>query len=240
MDIIRKAIVHEGPGGVFEAMAIRDRASRGPQPGVMLVPNVLGTKEQDFAKGERLAALGYVVLVADVYGQGKRTTRTDPDMRRYMEELLADRRLLLRRLAASLDVLRRLEGCDTGRIAAIGFCFGGLCVLDMARGGLDVRGVISFHGIFDRPDYDNVKPIRARILASHGWNDPLCPPDAVSALAAELTASGADWRLHAHGHAGHAFTDPEVHMPEQGFAYDDKADQRSWVDMVHFLEETLR
>ncbi len=239
MDIIREPIVHEGPGGTFEALAVRDRAVAGAQAGILLIPNVLGPKEADFAKAERIAALGYVVLVADLYGQGNRPSRDDPQMRRFMDALLADRDLLRRRLAASLDVLRQVPGCDPARVAAIGFCFGGLCVLDMARAGLDVRCVVSFHGIFQRPDYANVEPIRAGILICHGWNDPLCPPDSVTALAAELTHGGADWQIHAYGHAGHAFTDKDVNRPGEGFAYDAKADHRSWSNMVQFLEQNL-
>lgn len=240
MDIIRDTIVHEGPGGMFEAMAVRDRSAAGPQPGVLLCPNVLGTKEADFARAERIAALGYVVLVADLYGQGNRPARDDPQMRRFMDVLMADRDLLRRRLATSLDVLKGVPGCDSARLAAIGFCFGGLCVLDVARAGLDVRCVVSFHGIFGRPDYANVQPIRAGILVCHGWDDPLAQPESVTALATELTASGADWQIHAYGNAGHAFTDEAVNRPDEGFAYDERADDRSWSSMVRFFEEKLR
>ncbi len=240
MDIVRETILHEGPGGTFEATAVRDRSAAGMQAGILLIPNVLGPKEADVATAERIAALGYVVLVADLLGQGNRPTRNDPEMRRFMDALLADRDLLRRRLATSLDVLKQVRGCDSSRLGAIGFCFGGLCVLDMARAGLDVRGVVSFHGIFHRPDYASVQPIRAAVLVCHGWNDPLCPPESVTALASELSANGTDWQIHGYGHAGHAFTDRAADRPDEGFAYDQRADHRSWTNMVHFLEEKLR
>lgn len=239
MTISREIIVYDGPGGPFEGMAVRDTAVATPRPGIMLVPNVLGTKEQDFAKAEEVAALGYVVFVADVFGQGKRTGRDDPDMGRYMNGLMADRGLLRDRLKASLDVLKGVPGCDAGKTAAMGFCFGGMCVLDMARAGLGLAGAISFHGIYGRPDYATVAPITTRILVCHGWDDPFCPPDATLGLAKELTEAEADWQIHAYGKTVHAFTDRELYKPEAGIAFEEKANRRSWRAMVDFLEEVF-
>jgi dienelactone hydrolase len=237
MSITREVIVYDGPGGPFEGMAVRDTAVTTPQPGVMLVPNVLGTKEQDFAKAEKVAALGYVVFVADVFGQGKRTTRDDPDMGRYMNEMSGNRALLRDRLKASLDALKSVPGCDSGKLAAMGFCFGGMCVLDMARADLGLTGAVSFHGIYGRPNYDNVTPIEAKILVCHGWDDPFCPPEATVGLAKELSEGQADWQLHAYGNTMHAFTDTELHMPKAGIAFEEKANRRSWQAFVDFLEE---
>lgn len=239
MTISREIIVHDGPGGPFEGMAVRDTAATAPRPGVVLVPNVLGTKEQDFAKAEQVAALGYVVFVADVFGQGKRTSRDDPDMGRYMNDLSANRSLLRDRLKASLDALKAVPGCDAARTAAMGFCFGGMCALDMARAGLGLAGVVSFHGIYGRPDYDTVAPITTRILVCHGWDDPFCPPEATLGLARELTEAEADWQIHAYGRTVHAFTDTELYMPERGIAFEAKANRRSWRAMVDFLEEVF-
>lgn len=239
MNVTREIIIYDGPGGPFEGMVVRDIDCAMLRPGILLVPNVLGTKEQDFAKAEDVAALGYVVLVADVFGQGKRPTREDANWDRYMNEMLADRRTLRDRLQASLDTLKSVRGCDEGKTAAIGFCFGGLCVLDMARAGLGLAGVVSFHGLFTRPDYGTVSPIETRILACHGWDDPLCPPEAVLGLAMEMAEAKADWQLHAYGHASHAFTDTELNMPEMGIAFEPKANRRSWVAMLNFLQEAF-
>lgn len=153
MTITRNSIVHEGPGGLFESMVVTDSAADAPRPGVLLFPNVLGTKEADFAYAEKVAALGYAVLVADVYGQGKRTTRADPDAARYMAELNADRALLRDRLLASHALLKGLDAVDGARTATIGFCFGGKCVLDLARAGADIAGGVSFHGVYDAPPF---------------------------------------------------------------------------------------
>lgn len=238
MAIERQTIVYDGPGGPFEGVAAFDTAWESPRPGVMIVPNVLGEKEQDRVVAERLAALGYVGFVADTYGQGKRTTRESPDSTLYMNQLNADRALLRDRLHASVAALKGLPPVDAAKTAAIGYCFGGKSVIDLARSGGDVMGIVAFHGIFDPPGYDYPKPIAAKLLICHGWNDPLAPPEAVTALAAELTEAGADWQLHGYGNAGHAFSDPSMKgSPRPGFGYDEAADQRSWQAMRNFLDE---
>ena len=240
MTIVRQTLVYDGPGGPFEGVVAYDDEVEAPRPGVLVIANVLGQKEADNVKAEALAKLGYVGFACDVFGQGKRTTRADGDSARYMNALDADRGLLRDRLAASLDVLADFHAVDPAKTAAIGFCFGGKCVLDIARAGLDVRGVVSFHGVYDRPDYPSVSPIRAKILVCHGWDDPLGPPESVVALADEFTRSAADWQLHAYGNAGHAFTDVDLagRGPlRPGVAYEEKADRRSWQAMKDFLAE---
>lgn len=237
MTIERFTKVYDGPGGPFEGVFAFDSAITDPRPGVLVIPNILGQKESDNKKAEDLARLGYVGFAIDVFGQGKRTTRGAPDMSRYMDELSANRSLLRDRLGASLTALKALPQVDAARVGAIGFCFGGKCALDLARSGADVGGVVSFHGVYDRPDYANVTPIKPKILVCHGWDDPLCPPDATVNLANELTESGADWQIHAYGHTGHAFTDVDVHMPERKVGYQPDSDRRSWKAMVDFLGE---
>ncbi len=238
MGIERRRIVYDGPGGPFEGVAVADTSWDGQRPGVMIVPNVLGEKDQDAAVGERLAALGHAAFVADVYGQGKRTTRESPDPAVYMKALNADRALLRDRLFASLAALRALPEVDAAKVAAIGYCFGGKVVIDLARAGGDVLGVVAFHGLFDAPAYDYPMPIAAKLLICHGWDDPMALPDSVMALAAELTAAGADWQLHAYGHAGHGFTDMTMKQSTRpGVRYDANADRRSWQAMREFLGE---
>ncbi|ODP36931.1 dienelactone hydrolase family protein [Sphingomonas turrisvirgatae] len=238
MAIERRTIVYDGPGGPFEGVAVSDGSWDAPRPAVMIVPNVLGAKEQDNLVGERLAALGYAAFVADVFGQGKRTTRESPDPAVYMNELNADRPLLRDRLLASVAAMKALPQADGTRTAAIGYCFGGKAVIDLARAGGDVLGVVAFHGIFDAPGYDYPTPIAPKLLICHGWEDPLAPPEAVTALAAELTAGGADWQLLGFGHAGHGFTDATMaRSTRPGFGYDAAADRRSWAAMRAFLGE---
>ncbi|WP_448537068.1 dienelactone hydrolase family protein [Sphingobium yanoikuyae] len=236
MVLTRQTIIHDGPGGPFESVAVVDDAAAGPVPGILLVPNVLGTKEADFLYAEKVAALGYAVLVADVFGQGKRTTREDPDAGRYMNELNADRALLRDRMLGAHALLKDMSTVDAARTAAIGFCFGGKCVLDLARAGADIAGGVSFHGVYEAPPFPNAR-ITAKLLVCHGWEDPIAPPEATVGLAKELTEAGCDWQIHAYGHTGHAFTDESVHMPEKGLAYSADADRRSFRAMVNFLDE---
>lgn len=237
MTIQRRTLVYDGPGGPFEGVFAWDDAITAPRPSVLVIPNVLGQKEDDNRKAEALAALGYPALACDVFGQGKRG-QPGPDFARYMNEMNADRALLRDRLDASLAVLKAQAEVDEAKTAAIGFCFGGKCVLDMARAGLGILGGVSFHGVYDRPDYADVDPITAKLLVCHGWEDPLAPPDVMVALGHELTQHHADWQIHAYGNAGHAFTDEsrrDSTMP--GVAYEERADRRSWQALTHFLEE---
>lgn len=240
MAIVRETIVYQGPGGPFEGVIAYDDEVEYARPGVLVLPNVLGQKEADNQKAEDIAKLGYVGFACDLFGQGRRKTRADADYAEYMNELDADRAMLRDRLTASLGVLKDRAEVDPAKTAAVGFCFGGKCALDIARSGMDVLGVVSFHGVYDAPDYPSVTPIAAKILICHGWNDPLGPPDKVAALASELTDAGADWQLHAYGHAGHAFTDRSMKdrpAPRPGVGYDEKADRRSWQAMRNFLTE---
>jgi len=233
MSITRTVIVQDMAGEPFEHVIVTDSAGD-PRPGILLFPNVLGTKEADFAYAEKVAALGYTVLVTDVFGQGKRTTRADADPALYMNALNADRTLLRDRVNGAHSLLKGLETVDATRTAAIGFCFGGKCVLDLARSGADIAGGVSFHGVYEAPPFANAK-ITAKLLICHGWDDPIAPPEATVGLAKELTEAGCDWQIHAYGHTGHAFTDESVNMPEKGLAYSPDADRRSFRAMKDFL-----
>ncbi|MFY9349066.1 MAG: dienelactone hydrolase family protein [Sphingobium sp.] len=235
MAMTRRTILHDIDGAPFESVALVDEGMA-PRPGILLFPNVLGIKDADFAYGERVAALGYSVLVADVFGRGNRATRADADPARFMNALNADRAMLRARVNAALDTLKALPEVDPAHTAAIGFCFGGKCVLDLARSGADIAGGVSFHGVYDAPPFPHVT-ITAKLLICHGWSDPLAPPDATVALAQELTDAGCDWQIHAYGHTGHAFTDHAVNMPDKGLAYNADADRRSFGAMADFLGE---
>ncbi len=236
MTITRRIILDEGPGGMFESMSVINDAAEASTPGILLFPNALGTKEADFAYAESIAALGYSVLVADLYGQGKRLTRADPDPALYMAELNRDRASLRDRVNRAHGLLKKMAKVDEHRTAAVGFCFGGKCVLDLARSGADIAGGVSFHGIYDPPPFPNAS-ITAKLLVCHGWDDPLAPPASTVALAQELTEAGCDWQIHAYGHTGHAFTDQAANMPDRGLAYSPSADRRSFRAMRDFLAD---
>ncbi|MBB6122393.1 dienelactone hydrolase family protein [Sphingobium subterraneum] len=237
MPLERHIVVHDGPGGPFESTAVYDPAA-GTQPGILLFPNFMGAKEWDFAKAEQLAALGYKVLVVDYYGQGKRGTSMET-AGALMNELVADRAVMRDRLLEALSELRKLPGVDPARCGAIGFCLGGKCVLDLARGGADIVAGVSFHGVYDAPPFPNA-PIKSKLLILHGWNDPLCPPDATVALGHELTQAGVDWQLIAYSKTGHAFTnDPMPIDAEETFGFQPDTNRRSWKAMVDFFAEVF-
>lgn len=236
MAIERHVRVYEAPGGAYESMAVYDPAA-GEQPGLLLFPNFLGTKEWDFAKAEKLAALGFKVLVVDYYGQGRRGSNMEEGSA-LLQELVADRALMRDKLKAHHAELFKLPGVKAGRAAAVGFCLGGKCVLDLARSGADIAGVVN-HGIYDAPPFPNA-PIVAKLLIAHGWNDPLCPPEAVVGLGKELTDADVDWQLIAYSKTGHAFTANDVPADEGNtFGFQPDTDRRSWQATLNFFAETF-
>jgi dienelactone hydrolase len=224
---------------VCEAYVARDASMTFPRPCVLVAHAWDGQNEPMRAEAEAFAALGYVGFALDLYGKGVRGGVMD-DNSRLMAPFMEDRALLRRRLLAGLEAARRHPLVDPGRIAAVGWCFGGLCVLDLARSApAGLKGVVSLHGVLRPPDRLPRSPITAQVLILHGWEDPMAPPADLLALARELTEAGADWQLHAHGHAMHAFTYPGANRPEAGILYDEAAARRSRAAMLSFLEETL-
>jgi dienelactone hydrolase len=147
--------------------------------------------------------------------------------------------MLLQRLKAGLAAAQAIPSIDARRIAVMGFCFGGLCALDLARADADIRAAVSFHGLL-KPSGLTEPKVRARVLMMHGFDDPLAPPDDVLAVAREFTAAGADWQLHAYGHTVHAFTNPAAHNRGGGLQYDEAAHRRSWHTLEEFLSEVLK
>jgi dienelactone hydrolase len=219
----------------LEAMLVPG-AGPGPLPGVLIFPTIMGRSDLELGFARRLAGLGYSAMVADLYGA---VGLPREECRARMMALLADRALLQDRLLAILAAFRAQPEVDAERVAAIGYCFGGLCALDLARTGEDLRGVASFHGLFTPPGNRDGTPIRAKVIAFHGWDDPMAPPAAVTALGEELTRAGADWQLHAYGGVMHGFTNPAAADPERGLQYDAAADRRSWTALEAFLAEAL-
>ena len=231
MSIVTKPVRYDHGGVTFEAYAAWEGGGDASRPIVLIASTIMGRSGFEEGKARSLAELGYVGVAIDLYGIDKWTTDMDK-ARVWMDALNADRDLLKQRLLAALLAARAIGApADPARVAAIGFCFGGKCVLDLARSGADVAGVVSFHGLYDAPPFPNAA-IRAKILVLHGWDDPLDPPETVLALSRELTEARADWQIHSYGHTVHAFTNPA----REGM-YSPDADRRSWRAMRNFLEE---
>lgn len=221
---------------VLEAYLAWDDRAGEPRPAVAIAPTWAGRGPFEQDRAIALAEQGYVGFAIDMYGRGIRggSPEENADL---MAPLMGDRALLQARISAAVDALRQQPEVDSGRVAAIGFCFGGLCVLDLARTGCDLSGVVSFHGLFSPPGNTAGTPIRARVLCLHGYDDPMARPDALLALADELTAAGADWQIHAYGNTVHAFTNPAADNPDLGTVYNPCADRRSRTALLNFLEE---
>jgi len=221
---------------VLEGLLAWDDAIAGPRPGVMVSHAWAGRSELEDDKAVELAKLGYTGFALNLYGKG--VLGSGPDVNALlMQPFLDDRPILQKRLLLSLETMRDQPEVDESNVAAIGFCFGGLCVLDIARTGEDLAGVVSFHGLFGAPENTAGNKIKARILSLHGWDDPMVTPDSVLALGEELTSMGADWQLHGYGNTMHAFTNPQANDPERGTVYNASADRRSWAAMRYFLAE---
>ncbi len=161
-----ETLIYDGPGGPFEGYVCLDEARTGPRPGVLVAHAFGGESEFERGKARALAELGYVGFAVDNYGQGRRATSPDA-AKMLMDELDEDRPLLARRMQNSLGTLKSLPQVDRRRTAAIGFCFGGKCVLDLARSGADIRGVVSFHGLYDPPAGAVPSQITASLLILH-------------------------------------------------------------------------
>ena len=215
-----------------------DTAATAPSPGVLVAHTWAGCGAFEQGKAADLAGLGYVALAIDMYGGGLVGSGPEENAR-LMAPLLENRALLQHRMRAALDALRGQSRVDAERTAAIGFCFGGLCVLDLARTGAPVQGVVSFHGLLGPPENLHGVAIGARVLVLHGWDDPMARPPAIEALATELTEAKAEWQVHAYGGTMHAFTNPAASNPDAGTVYDALADKRSWRSMREFLGDTL-
>jgi dienelactone hydrolase len=209
----------------------------GKRPCVLIAHQWAGLIDHERGTAERLALNGYVGFAIDVYGKGR---RGEPmaDNSHLMNPFLQDRAMLRRRLLAALAAAHAHPDVDAARIAIMGYCFGGLCALDLARSGTsDVRGAVSVHGIFAPPGLGDQPAIPAKILVLHGWDDPMATPDAVVGLARELSGAGCDWQLHAYGNTMHAFTAVGANAPQNGIMYNADADRRSWQATLNFLAE---
>lgn len=221
---------------VFEGKLAWDDDIAGPRPGVLVAHTIRGRSQFEEGKAELLAAMGYTGFAIDVYGKDAIGSEFD-DCRDMMESLRNERAVLQRRLLQAVQALRDQAEVDALRIAAIGYCFGGLCVLDIARTGEALAGVVSFHGLLDAPGNTAGNRIRARILALHGWDDPLATPEQAVAFGAEISSMGADWQLHCYGNVRHAFTNPAADASNGVTVYNDAADRRSWAAAEYFLSE---
>ena len=217
---------------------VRPENAAGPLPLVLVCPAWDGLVDEVRTKAEKLAADGYIAFAVDVLGDGK-TLHNLADLEPALAPFMTDRAMLLRRLLAAVDAAQTIPGADLQRLAVIGYCFGGLCALDLARSADPrVKAAVSFHGGLAGNDLAT-DPVSAHVLVLHGNDDPLVPAEQVSAFQQEMTERQADWQLLSYGHTMHAFTRPGTNLPDAGAVYNPVADRRSWQAMLGLFEEVL-
>lgn len=235
---VRTQVVEYKHGNaILEGYLAYDDEVQGMRPGVMVVHEWTGLGDYVKDRAEQLAELGYVAFAIDMYGKGIRP-KNPKDAAAQATIYRSNRKLMRDRALAGLKVLQQNQLTDKQRIAAIGYCFGGGTVLELARSGADIVGVVSFHGNLDTPNPNDAKNIKGKVLVLHGANDPLVPPEQVLTFSEEMSDAAADWQLVAYGGAVHSFTNPEAgNDKSKGVAYNAVADKRSFADMQQFFAE---
>lgn len=207
------------------------------KPLVLIAHDWSGRRQFACDAAERIAKLGYVGFALDMYGKG--VFGSDDDVEgnsALMNPFASDRALLRQRMRAALVAGRNIPQVDGTRVAAMGYCFGGMCALELARSGADVCGVVSIHGIFAPGTVPN-EPITSKVLCLHGHDDPMVSPEQVLAFETEMTSAGVDWQVHTYGGTKHAFTNPAANNPDFGTVYNANAERRAYQSLTNFLEE---
>ncbi len=232
-----QTIEYQDGDTTLEGYVAWDDSISGPRPAVLVGHDWTGRRDFATGKAEEMAKLGYVGFAIDMYGKG--VFGSDGDVEgntALMGPLAGDRAALRARMMAALEAVRGLDVVDASKVGAMGYCFGGMCVLELARAGADVGGVISIHGIFSPGGVPNEK-ITAKILCLHGQDDPMVPPEQVLDFENEMSEAGADWQMHAYGGTMHAFTNPAANDPGFGTMYNPVADKRATQSIQNFFDE---
>ena len=225
---------------VLEGYLAWDDAVQGPRPGVLIVHQWKGLCEYEKRRARELAELGYTAFALDMYGKDVRPENPQ-DAGKQAGLFKNDRALTRTRAGAALDFLAANEKVAGRPIAVMGYCFGGMVALELARSGAPVAGAVSLHGNLDTPDPADAKKIRGKVLVLHGADDPHVPSEQVAAFEKEMRDAGVDWQLVAYGGAVHAFTDSGAGSdPSRGAAYHAAADRRSRDALKAFLAEVLK
>ena len=234
------AVAWQIDGQPYEGHLAFDPSREDPLPGLLMAPNWMGISAGAEEIAKSVAEQGYVVLIADLYGQGTRPSNAD-QAGAAMMPLKNDRALLRKRMWAAYDALKNqgLAQVDSTKLATFGFCFGGCCSLELARSGAPLQAAVSFHGTLDTPNPIDAQSIKGAVLVLHGASDPLVPNEQIPVFEAEMNAAGVDWQLTSYGGAVHSFTDPHANVPGK-MMYDAKTAGRAFTAMHNLLDEVFR
>jgi len=237
--MVTEKLEYQDGDTLLEAYVAYDDSASGQKPAVLISHDWTGRRDFATGKADEMAKLGYVGIAIDMYGKDVFGKDDDAEYNTsLMAPLAGDRAKLRNRIDVGLNAARNLEVVDSSKVAAMGYCFGGMCVLELARAGSDVLGVISVHGIFSPGDIPN-ENITAKVLCLHGQDDPMVPPAQVLDFENEMSAANVDWQLHAYGGTVHAFTNPGANNPDFGTVYNADADRRASQSIENFLVEVF-
>jgi dienelactone hydrolase len=234
--IVTQTVEYKQGDTTLEGYLAYDDSISGKRPGVLVVHQWLGLTDYEKHRAEQLAQLGYVAFCADIYGKGVRPQNVS-EAGAQAGKYKNDRQLLRARVNAGLDELKKNKLVDASRVAAIGYCFGGTTVIELARSGANIAGVVSFHGGLDSSAPADGKNIKCKVLALAGADDPFQKPEDLAAFENEMRDSKVDWQIVFYGGAVHSFTQPDPGFVNPGAKYNEKADRRSWTAMKDFFAE---
>ena len=234
--IVSQNVEYKHGDAVLEGYLAYDDAAKGKRPGVLIVHEWWGLNDYVRKRVDKLAELGYVAFALDMYGKGIWTT--DPQKAGELAGHLRGKPIMRQRARTGLEILQKNDLVDPKRIAAIGYCFGGTTVLELAYSGADIAGVVSFHGGLTAPKPEDMHRIKAKILVLHGADDGFISSENIAAFQDGMRQTGADWQMVYYGAAVHSFTNPAADKANvKGLAYNPSADERSWKHMQIFFEE---
>jgi dienelactone hydrolase len=235
--VTTRTVEYRDGDSVLEGFLALDESASSPRPGVLVIHDWMGVAEYAKKRTEQLANLGYVAFCADIYGKGVRP-KDATEASKQAGIYKADRALLRRRANAGLAELLKNKLVQREKVAAIGYCFGGTTVLELARSGAEIAGVVSFHGGLDSPTPADGKNIEAKVLVLHGADDPFVKPADLAAFQDEMRQAKIDWQMIYYGDAVHSFTHKGAgNDKSKGAAYQEAADRRSWEAMKSFFAE---
>ena len=237
--LVTQTVEYIQGGTPLEGYLAYDDSIAGARPAVLIVHQWLGLTAYEKHRAEQLAGLGYVAFCADIYGKGVRPKDTS-EAGQLAGKYKSDRQLLRARVNAGLDEFKKSDLVDPNRIAAIGYCFGGTTVIELALSGADIKGIVSFHGGLDAPNPADAKNIKCKVLVLAGADDPFQKPDDLAAFESEMRDNKVDWSITFYGGAVHSFTQPDPGFVNPGAHYNEKADKRSWQAMKDFFAEIFQ
>lgn len=234
-----KHVTYQKGQDVFEGLLVVPEKVKAKAPGILMIHNWMGVTAETQKQAERMADLGFVVFAADIYGKGVRPKNPEAAGKE-AGKYKANRQLLRERGQLALNTLREMPEVDNQKIIAVGYCFGGMGAMELARSGADIRGAVSFHGSLDSPNPADGARIKGAVLALHGADDPFVKAEDIAAFENEMRQNHIDWQLVKYGNAVHSFTEQGAgNDNSKGAAYNALADSRSFNAFKNFAAEIL-